>query len=74
MMHQRSHDVHVGIAMGDHHSLGSGSGSTGIVDGDQVRFIYGDGLEIRIMGLQCSFIFQPTLSGTLQGDKRFYRI
>ena len=35
-MHQRADNIHVGVAMGNHHALGARGGAAGVVDREQV--------------------------------------
>ena len=59
VVREGAHDVHVGISMGNHHTLGARRGAAGVVDSDEVGFGDRDLFVVRRMRGERCFIRQP---------------
>ena len=66
LMNEGPHDVHVGVAMGDHHALGPRRRAAGVIDGQQVGFGDFDRRVIGRMRRQGRLVIGPALARPFQ--------
>ena len=66
MMHEGAHDVHVCVAVGDHHPFRPGSRTAGIIDGQEIALANLDFGKVRRMCCQGALVINPRLARTFQ--------
>ena len=69
MLHERAHHVQVGVAMRDHHALGSRRRPARVVDGEQIAFGDVRLLERGLMLCERRLVVDPALARAFQRDE-----
>ena len=69
MMHERAHDVHVGVAMRDHHALGPRRRAARVVDGEQVGLGDVRSLEPGLVTGERRLVVDPALGRPFQRNE-----